>query len=87
MAQQQERRNLKKRNLIIKAFQATLVDFGFTSLTAEQTETAIRAAVAGNVEHGIISRFIHRWLEDEFADLKFADLKPECERLFKEGGR
>ena len=75
MAQQTEQ---NRRNLIIKAFKATLVDFGYRTLTDEQTETAIRAALAGNVEHSVIARFIHGWLDGEFADLK-----PECERLFK----
>jgi len=74
MAQQTDQ---ERKQDIIKAFQATLVEFGYTSLTAEQTETATRAALAGNVEHSVIARWIHRWLEDEFADLK-----PECERLF-----
>ena len=66
-----------RRDQIIRAFQTTLVDFGYTTLTKEGTEVAIQQALRGEVSGNITARFIHGWLEDEFADLK-----PECEALF-----
>ena len=64
---------------IVRAFQATLVSFGYATLTGEITEAAIRKALKGKdeVQGDIIAMFIHGWLNDDFADLK-----PECEELW-----
>ena len=63
---------------IIKAFKATLVDFGYTSLLSERVEKAIKLALANEHQGNVIAMFIYDWLEDEFADLK-----PEVQQLFK----
>ena len=70
-----------RKRLVINAIQATLVDFGYSTLTADQTEKAIKQAIKGETESNVIAGFIARWLEDE--DI-LAQLKPEIEQLFKE---
>ena len=68
---------IDKKQQIIKAFHATLVDFGYSSLTLEQVEESTKKALSDDPQPGIIAMFIRDWLEDEFADLK-----PEVQRLF-----
>jgi len=68
---------INRKAAIIQAFKNTLVAFGYAELTDEQTEQAIQLALQEQGQTNIIAKFIHGWLEGEFASLK-----PECKRLF-----
>lgn len=67
-----ERRTVER---LIAVFQETLVDFGYKSLTFEQTVEATKKALQGignEPDKGgcIICLFIKDWLENEFKHLR-----------------
>lgn len=49
---------------VAKACMRVLVEFGYTSLTAEFCEQIIRHNLEGHPDTGIIAMFINKWLEE-----------------------
>lgn len=57
---------------VVTTMQKDLVEFGYSSLTFEQTEKALEQALDATSREGlnIVAMFIYGWLEDEYKDLK-----------------
>lgn len=66
---------------VVGAMRKDLVEFGYSSLTFEQTEQALEQALDATPKEGlnITAMFIYGWLEDEYKDLKpmIAQLRKE----------